>query len=250
MMAVMGTRLDRDFSPAPPSSIEVERQELASLTHAISQTTDAASQPAKEWTKALGGVWVPWPQGAPEGYTNPPTPQASVTDVRTSLRALSDQALKSSLGPVATSIGIASLTLSATDATGCGDYDLDAVAKTMTTGVSVKNVETARQWLQWHAAHLNIGKRAAQLARLDKISDIIDAQLAAGAPDTRPAIVPEPATGTYVESAYRVLINQLAFSATHADADGKRAVASYICHLHRYADAPPITPLPGIAPAD
>ncbi|WP_406717064.1 hypothetical protein QEV01_09575 [Trueperella pyogenes] len=248
VMVVMGTRLDADVSPDPASSVEVERQNLAERSDAIAHSADSRiAAVSSTWTRALGGVWVPWPDGAPEGHTNPP-PYTPGSDVHAELRELSARALRSSLGPVATSIGVSALALGATEPAHCGDYALAKVAASLSTGVSVKNIETARQWLQRHAATLPIGKRDAELTRIDTLSDLLDAQLAAGAPDTRPALATEPANKDYVASAYSLLINQLAFSATQAPAEGRRELASFVCHLALAPDAPSIDALPGIDP--
>ncbi|QOQ39070.1 hypothetical protein [Trueperella pecoris] len=247
VMVVMGTRLDRDFSPAPATSLEVERQDIAALAHSVSHANDAELAAfGTAWSQALGGVWVSWPSGAPAGYTNPPTPSVPAGEVHETLRQLADRALGSSLGPVATSMGISSLTLGAETDEQCGAVDLATVARALNTGVAVTNIETARQWLEWQAASLPPADRKAPLTRVDELSNLIDGQLSAGAPDTRPAIAPEPADANHTASAYRVLVNQLAFSATSADTSGRRAIASFVCHLHKYADAPAIDALPGI----
>lgn len=248
VMVVMGARLDRDVSPAPASEAEVARQGLAGRAAAIAKDAEFA-EAAGQWTEALGGVWVPWPEGAPEGYANPSAPYTASSDVHKELIELSKAALDSSLGPVATSIGISSLALGATDADQCGDYELTDLARSLTTGVAVENIETARQWFEWHAATLPRGQRDAELARIDELSDLLDAQLAAGAPDDRPVIAPEPEGGNYVEDSYRLLIDQLAFSATQADQAGKQAIAAFVCRFSQAPDAPLIEALPGIEAA-
>ncbi|KTF04763.1 hypothetical protein AQZ59_00063 [Trueperella bernardiae] len=244
VMVVMGAHLDRDVSPAPASDAEVERQMLAARATAISDDP-AFADVAAHWAEALGGVWVPWPDGAPEGYTNPVEPYVAGSDTHAELLELSRAALDSSLGPIATSVGISALTLGATDADQCGEYELSDLARSLNSGVSVANIETARQWLEWHAATIPAGQRDAELARIDELTDLLDAQLASGAPDDRPVIAPEP-EGPYVEDAFNLLIDQLAFSATQADPAGKQAIASFVCHMAKTPDAPLIEALPGI----
>ena len=93
VMVVTGTRLDRDVSPDHASPEEVQRQELAAHTQMIADHGGDFAVFGEEWTNALGGVWVPWPDGAPEDYTNPPTPNPSFTDANEALVELSVSAL-------------------------------------------------------------------------------------------------------------------------------------------------------------
>lgn len=247
VMVVMGARLEKDVSPAPASTQEVERQELAARTQQIADDDGDVADYGEEWTNALGGVWVPWPDGAPEDYTNPPLPDLPAGDTNSALLELSATALGSDLGPVTTSMGVSALTLGAADASQCGDYDLATVAGIANTGVAVGNIESARQLLELHAAELEIGTRDSELERIALLSDLLDAQLAAGAPDTRPALVAEPDEGEHVAAAYETVIDQLTFSAMTSDADGKQHVAAFICHLNQYPDAPQIEALPGLS---
>ncbi|XCB30376.1 hypothetical protein RQN30_02880 [Arcanobacterium hippocoleae] len=77
-MFFIGTRLENpDLSPAAPTPQENIRQELAVESARIAagaaalKLSDLAAA-ADSWTKQLGGVWIPWPEGAPNGYENPP----------------------------------------------------------------------------------------------------------------------------------------------------------------------------------
>ncbi|MCI5826070.1 MAG: hypothetical protein MR006_05345 [Arcanobacterium sp.] len=74
----LGARWEHpDLSPAAPTAPEQERQSLAILAQRIAASGSAApadpslATAAHEWAADLGGVWVPWPKGAPEGYSNP-----------------------------------------------------------------------------------------------------------------------------------------------------------------------------------
>ena len=246
VMVVTGTRLDRDVSPDQASPEEVQRQELAAHTQMIADQGGDFAVFGEEWTNALGGVWVPWPDGAPEDYTNPPTPNPSFTDANEALMELSVSALSADLGPVTTAIGISSLSLGAAEASQCGDYDLATVAGAANTGVAVENIETARQWLELHAAELEVGARDAEIGRISLLSDLLAAQLVAGAPDTRPPLVAEPGEDTHIAAAYETVIDQLAFNAMLADETGQQNIAAFICHLNQYTDAPQIKALPGL----
>ncbi|MDP9806960.1 hypothetical protein J2S70_001542 [Trueperella bonasi] len=245
VMIVMGIRLEKDVSPREPSPQDVERQQLAARAQEIAHSGGDYASFGEDWTTALGGVWIPWPDGAPDGYTNPPIPENSFDDVHSALLELSEATLNSDLGPVTTAIGISTLSLGASEPDQCGEYDLATVAGAANSGVAVENVEIARQWLEQHAAQLEVGARDSEIERIDMLSNLIDAQLAAGAPDTRPALVAEPAGDSHVEAAYKLLIDQLAFSAMNAS--GAQAdVASFICHLNQFQDAPRIEPFPGL----
>ncbi len=246
VMVVMGTRLEKDVSPAPATPQEIERQNLAVRTQAIADDGGELAVFGEEWTNALGGVWIPWPDGAPEDYTNPPLPDPGPADVHEAMLELSESALSSDLGPVTTAIGISALSLSASEAGQCGDYDLATVASVAKTGVAVENIEMSRQWLEQDAARMALGERDDELARIELLSDLLDAQLAAGAPDTRPALVFEADEGTHVSAAYKTVIDQLTFSAMTANVEGKKNVAAFVCHLNQWADAPQIEPLPGL----
>ncbi|MDY5584291.1 MAG: hypothetical protein SPG61_00675, partial [Arcanobacterium sp.] len=65
-----------DLTPATPSAFEDQRQNLAitatQIEHAANtlKLSDLANT-AQTWVTELNGVWVPWPDGAPEGYKNP-----------------------------------------------------------------------------------------------------------------------------------------------------------------------------------
>ncbi|VEI12664.1 hypothetical protein [Trueperella bialowiezensis] len=246
VMVVMGTRLDKDVSPEPASEQENERQEIAALAQVISDDAELGDY-GQAWLDALGGVWVPWPDGAPEGYTNPPTPVPAATDAPAALDQLASTALNSDLGSTVTSMGVAALTLNAHDVAGCGEYDMAALGTMTATGTAVERIETARQWLELDAARTPEGERENDVARIELLSDLIDAQLAAGAPDKRPAIITEPEPDTHVTAAYDTVVTELLSHARTAQPTDVHNAASFICHLYKIPGAPAISPLPGLA---
>lgn len=94
VMVAIGVRWENaDLSPETPSELEVTRQNLAEQAARIDTSADAllakkadatvelVGTAAEHYLDMLGGVWVPWPSGAPSGYTNPPVATAAPDDV-------------------------------------------------------------------------------------------------------------------------------------------------------------------------
>lgn len=244
VLQVTGTRLDRTATPKEPSAQEVTRQQLAVAAQEISEISDDdVSAAASAWEQTLGGVWVPWPNGAPEGATNPPLPTTSPTDPAAALEDFSKAALATDV-PAAISAGVSAHALAATQPADCGEPDLAALAAGASES-SVAALESARQWMETDAAALPAGGRDAQLARIDMLSELIDSQIEAGAPDSRPAFAELP-EGDLLKAAYSSATDQLVFDALDKDAAYKQAAASFVCQLYMYADAPEIPALPGV----
>ncbi|WP_353066424.1 hypothetical protein [Arcanobacterium hippocoleae] len=76
-MYFIGTNWEKpNLNPAKPTASESARQELAIDSARIAAGAKKLgltelSTLADTWTNDLGGVWAPWPEGAPAGYKNP-----------------------------------------------------------------------------------------------------------------------------------------------------------------------------------
>ncbi|MEZ7898994.1 MAG: hypothetical protein QMB98_09310 [Flaviflexus sp.] len=101
-MVVFGTRLDSGPEEPPAASAdEVARQDAAIAYEHVaevagSQGNEELATMASEHLEAVGGIWLPWPDGAPEGATNPPIPAVSSADL-TDLLATSIEATRVAL---------------------------------------------------------------------------------------------------------------------------------------------------------
>ncbi|MFP7706977.1 hypothetical protein [Trueperella sp. LYQ141] len=247
VMVITGTHISHDPEVPTLDSSEEARQELAVHAQQIADMSDGnMHSTATEWVSALGGVWVPWPQGAPEGQANPQLPTASYSTLPAALSSFANEALTSSAGPTAVAIGISAYTQSVSSAEKCGTYDLLTVGRALSNDAAVENIEIARQWLEIPASHMQIGQRDLPLARIALLSALLDAQIASGGSDTRPALAPPPSHDPLTDS-YDVLTQQLSLAAQQAPATDRQHIASFVCHLyHDYPDAPPIAALPGL----
>ena len=96
VMVSLGVRWENaDLSPETPSELEVTRQSLAeqaarlnASAHALlatkaDPTVELVGTSAERYLDLLGGVWIPWPSGAPSGYTNPPLATSAPEGVTT-----------------------------------------------------------------------------------------------------------------------------------------------------------------------
>ncbi|MDD7466183.1 MAG: hypothetical protein PUK59_08195 [Actinomycetaceae bacterium] len=260
----LGARLEHpDLTPAQPSSAEQERQHLAILAQRIangaattSATTSAAASAtastasdsplnstlaadAEEWVTKLGGVWIPWPQGAPDGYSNPQldlTGISSLADLSAALWEFSEAAQAFSAGDAAATgaqtptqqeppasadsdsnstalptLGLA-LALSATKHAVTVDHARNAPAAcpsftpTQMSTLLISHpyalwqLESARQALELKQANLDADQQPALTAAMDTLAHTVDAGLAAGASDVRPLLVPPPDSSTTAET--------------------------------------------------
>ncbi|MCI6575102.1 MAG: hypothetical protein PT944_03170 [Actinomycetaceae bacterium] len=267
----LGARLEHpDLTPAPASEAEQERQNLAVLAQRISSSTaalpadSALSTDAQEWVTDLGGVWVPWPQGAPEGYTNPQldlTGFASSADVSAALWKFS-QAAQSFSDADATATGVSSeqeatasdssrgaahiplglsLALSATKyavaidnerhaSASCPTFSPDQLAALLTAHpAALEQLESARQSLELKQAGLNSDQRTSLTPAITTLAGVIDAALTAGTADVRPLLVQPPADSASSTHITDVAVTALAPLA--ANSEQVAAVVSLQCQL-------------------
>lgn len=258
VLVLMGTRLDnQDVTPSPASSAEQTRQEFAVTAAQIESSartlghTDLAND-AGQWGSELGGVWVPWPDGAPEGHTNPPlqtVPVATDAELATSLTDWAERLTASDTPDPAVTSSIAMQAMawgaSLVDSPTCTDPDLGVVGQAVSDGVSIERLETARQWLEQSAAQLTPGERDPELARIATLTDIIEVALESGAPDTRPAMSAAPESDP-VTAAYELIYEQLYVVADRSSADARAELLNYTCTLAVAPDAPSPGTLPGL----
>ena len=212
-MVVIGVRLDTGPTlPDEPSTAEAARQEAAA---AYSLLADAAEddeahadigQMARAHEEAVGGVWVPWPDGAPEDATNPPAPQASTTDVaelldqsiRATEKALadtdpSDAVLYGSI-LLRQQAAYDSIAVTAEGEEPTGGMTAEPLSSAQVALLSGEQtlieLDTARQWLETAAPHLESNERA--LNRIADLNGYTSEILDAGAVDGRNAFAPVP----------------------------------------------------------
>lgn len=212
-MVVIGVRLDTGPTlPDEPSSAEEARQAAASSYSLLADAAEGdetfaqVADMARSHEEAVGGVWVPWPDGAPDGATNPPDAHSDSTDV-VELLGESIAATELALGEADSSDAplYASMLLRqqvayetvAVTAEGeelvnhmaAGPLTPDQVAE-LASEQTLVELDTARQWLETAAPHLesNDGARA----RIADLDDYTNAILDAGISDQRDAFATLP----------------------------------------------------------
>lgn len=207
-LVVIGVRIDSGPPvPPPPSAAEQARQDAASayllLAEAAEADPDSAdlATMARAHEEAVGGVWVPWPGGPPEGATNPPAPRADTDDVSELLIQSIDateEALETAEpadAPLYASILIrqqAALdTLSEGEERGLSAEPLSpSGVAALASEQTLIEIDTARQWLESAAPHLENPEQA--LLRIDLLEDYTNAILDTGMTDSRYAFAPLP----------------------------------------------------------
>lgn len=278
IMYLFGTRLDnQDPAAEPPTSAEIQRQAISvdisrirNLAEALanddlaepSALAQTVSEAATQWLTETGDVWVPWPNGAPQGYTNPPLDTeptiVSVAALAEELTSLSDVAIANTALDASASVAIASSArqyayaleqASGADAealnTICPAPNLSLLGPLLADGIALKNIETAHQWLESDVAQKPYDERESALRRTADYQLLIESMLDAGAPDTRPAIVDAPESDAVVD-AYNLTAQQLVFAARHADAGTRSEIVNFLCAFASYGAMPELPALPGM----
>lgn len=266
LLIASGVRFDnQDVDPAPASSQERKRQALAEKSTLIADAAkrlSAASPNSKVFARvenaaaayasALGGVWRPWPNGAPSGRTNPPVSTSAPANADASflvlkLGELSREAVAAAnSAPVSERETYLAVALDArlqavgvaTHAGGkasCGDADPVAAGKAAATEEALSGVEAARQWLETDVASLPANQRQAGIARIDSIKAAQSAMMSSGAKDRRPAVValPKLAAGETLRSAaLKRSSTALVNGAAKSGKPNGEAAVSYACSLY------------------
>ncbi|WP_073996163.1 hypothetical protein [Arcanobacterium urinimassiliense] len=202
-----------DLTPPEPSAGEIQRQKTALSAHLISEIAkqhpqlSALGAAGEAWEKAWGGVWVPWPEGAPAGYQNP---ELSLTPAATDIPALQSELLnfanlsiQAGSGHTARQLGISTsakaryyIALLAKESGNNGETAVDItpgslkeLGKAVSGSEELNRLEALRQQLQNTTAELAFSERENRLQLLDSLNALIDGALANKVTDTRPVMV-------------------------------------------------------------
>ncbi|QJC21570.1 hypothetical protein [Arcanobacterium buesumense] len=272
-MVLMGARLEHvSVAPEPPSQAEKERQNSAvaiSRTQNLAQqlladpklvdnseTVTEISQASAQWLTAVGNVWIPWPDGAPEGYQNPTldltATNISVEELHTELLALADMLVASTDldGSLATSIATKSRLLaqhlipSDTPATACHNPDFSVLGTHITGEKTLASLEVSRQWLEYHAAITDVADRADLHQQISLLTQLTENMLDAGTPDSRPALAPLVPDSDETAGP-QIVVDELIEQAQHASADEREATTAFLC---QFASTQQLSATPGLAP--
>ncbi len=283
VLVAMGTRLEhQDLTPPDASTQEKARQTLAEQAVRIENSAlqlqadkpdnavlQSIADATSTYADGLGGVWIPWPNGAPTGYTNPPVETEPATDLDSAtlveeLMTFSDTARQGLEGTPseqqrdldAMALGAQFLAMNLSEAEKltptptCGDVDLAAAGSAANTTSVLEAADAARQWLETDAANMAAGSRVAELERIDALSKFEEYILRSGTADTRTAFAayPELEEGeTYTSSALALLTARLLESAVQSDAAGRDAIFSFTCSLYLDSgERNAALPLPGL----
>ncbi|GAA1623626.1 DUF4439 domain-containing protein [Georgenia ruanii] len=205
--------------PASPSAAEVLRQDeavradrlaatVAEITAApgVAPVLERVGAHARAHVDALGGVWVAWPEGAPEGVATqaPPTAPPTGATGRDVLSELTAGAAGARAGALSTSDGHLAAALLAVAVSRAADAaDLAAALGTQAPastaapmtpealgtlkvdGADVQVLDAARFALETVAARTSGETRARAVRQVGELQGLVDAALAAGAPDER-----------------------------------------------------------------
>lgn len=263
-LVTLGVRPDRNGVSIPTmDAVEQARQDMAvsvarmddgvaglvAANPDVVAYTESATALAL-YEDALGGVWVPWPDGAPEGRTNPPIDTAAPatfddTALVNGLVELSDQALAASANATEQERGTyAAIALSArlTAQNVAIERGLEAPAcpagDALTAGAAAPDVttlqaaDTARQWLEVDAARLPSNDRDTELARIATVAAFEEAIVSAGADDLRETFAPMPAADDNpAGKALTLLTQQIVAASVIADQPGREALLGFSCSL-------------------
>ena len=216
IMIIAGIRIDRGIPQPPPAdSAEISRQDtvetllqLADGAESLSAGEDqyaALAATARFYADELGGLWVPWPDGAPEGATNPPVETAAPRDLSAEgMTLLYDAAIEDLVAALAAApesqatlyatlvADLASLAPPEAAALPGEVPGADELAEVATDAQTVRVLDVARQYLETATARTPEDQRERLQARVDRLDAIVDAMLEAGAADTRVGVADLP----------------------------------------------------------
>ena len=258
----LGVRAENvDLNAPPATAAEQARQDLAIKAHRIAASAELSTsdttlaESAQAWEKALGGVWVPWPEGAPEGYANPELelgPYDSLAALDTAVWDFSQRIAQSDAlfatedaeggdGAAASTDSVQTkLTYESMQhaiildrelgaSTTCPEVDTEALITAIHASADfISEIETARQWIEYGAATASEAS-ADQIADMAILQQPIDAALAAGVADTRPVMVAPPTEQSSALELTHTAVTKLIYGApTKAST---QAAISYACAL-------------------
>lgn len=268
VLFALGVRLEhQDLTPPAASPEEVARQALAEQATRIknsalqlaktepgNESLREISDAAASYADALGGVWIPWPDGAPSGYTNPPVATAAAEN--SNAAALMEELLDFSqatlvradavtpdqartLGAMALGSQFLAMNLAEAEslpgAPTCGEANVETAGHAANQPAVLETSDAARQWLETDAANLPADARAAELDRIDTLTAFEEVILSSGTADSRSAFAAYPTLAegeTYTYRGLQILTSQLLDSAAQIDGEQRLAVLSFACSLH------------------
>ncbi|MFT0847834.1 hypothetical protein VR010_08775 [Actinomycetaceae bacterium L2_0104] len=281
ILVAIGARPEhQDLTPPEASEQETTRQALAEQAVRIERSAQqlqedeenaslqSVAEAASIYAEDLGGVWVPWPDGAPTGYTNPPLetePPVDLTGTALVEELVSfSESARSAIdsAPAAQRQELASMALGAqllamdlaesgeAEVPSCGEVDIAAAGAAANSTSTLEVADAARQWLETDASNLPAGARDPELIRINAVSTFEEAILRSGTADTRSAFAayPELAEGeTYTSQALHMLSAELLTSAAEAEPAERDALLSFGCSLFlTSSERAAALPLPGV----
>lgn len=266
-IVAMGGRFeDADLTPETPSAEETARQDLAVQAHQITTASQALldSSPdstrlatlhetASQYEDQLGGVWVPWPSGAPSGYTNPPLATDSPADLKgedlvSEIKDFSGASLKAADAasdedaPMYLSMALGSRLLGedyaesiGSDDPVCGEVNIELAAQVLAPSGSLDVIDASRQWLETDTARMDPESRDSQIARGDALDSFIEAMITNDATDNREAFSAYPDLAgdeTYSDVALGNISSVLISNGVDASPEQREALLSFGCSLY------------------
>lgn len=239
-------------------NLAIFAQRIAASQDLSLQAAEVAKQ-AQIWLDHLGGVWMPWPEDVPEGYENPSidtSAYSSIDQLRQAVWNFSSLALSAYTDAESADQtpdnGKTNVIKSAEDENNSdsarrtlAEIGLDAIYAGITldkeAGVqpnceapntenlaaslspypdTLKNLDTARQWLEYQTALSPSDDLSAQV---NTLNTLIDTALDAGTPDTRQVMAPPP---THSDRAATLIYATLKEWIAHTTAAKERLAAT------------------------
>ncbi|MDR6939074.1 hypothetical protein [Arcanobacterium hippocoleae] len=236
-MYFIGTNWEKpNLNPAKPAASESARQELAIDSARIAAGAKKLgltelSTLADTWTNDLGGVWAPWPEGAPAGYKNPgldlsaksATVPELVAELTLFARTLADKG--TAFAPPPAMIDFASKVFIQADQLArmhslpqaLPEVALPQVASLINDAQTVVELESTKQILEAHTALLPSGqeaKRKENRKHIALLGTCINLALSAGVDDERSTFTPP---NTDLSQAKQLLFHSLSTLAQKND---------------------------------
>ncbi|MDO5026104.1 MAG: hypothetical protein Q4E03_06270 [Trueperella sp.] len=237
LIIAMGARPENiDLSAPPATSSEEQRQAAATAAHRINQGAQTAgltglASAADAWETKLGGVWIPWPDGAPAGYENPAvSTEPTGTGPEYLISELTDLAKETyDFSPeIAADASVQAVRLGAK----CPSYNPADIPATDSIAV----LYAAKQWFELGGANLP-SEHEQQRQRVNLVAQVISQALANGAADTRKPLAPLPAADP-IASAYQIIGAEILHQSETANEAARQATVGWLCELYSYPDAP------------
>lgn len=274
ILAAIGVRFGSE-EPAPVPAAEAARQDLAVRATRLAdgarqydgETYAQVASHAAEFSNALGGVWEPWPTGAPAGTTNPPLPTSgadlSTQELAAQALDLSDAAIAAANGlsesiesapsrPLYLSIALrarldAQLLAEAagTEVPAC-EANAESAGALAASSAGLEKASASREWIETATARLEPAQRNQRLPRINVLTTFEEGMVGAGIPDSRmvPAAYP---TDESSENLINLGLENYAEILTGANGDARELV-NFGCSLYLDSAERSAAPaLPGLA---